>query len=228
MMAEQRNGNFVCVTGANKGSTMNLFDTNLSDIFQAVGRPSPQLGGGAVSILSALLGLSLIRLALVGSVSEEGNDIARAVETLDRLTDRMKECAKADVEAFHEYVAALKLPEGGKDQVEFRDRQLLTATRKAVDIPLDCSSLVVEALDLAALSSRHVQPDIVSDLYAGASILNGALGGMFATLDINLKQARMQEVRDELKPLRAEILGKRGSAMKNISDLAAAGGYILP
>ncbi|WP_105383325.1 cyclodeaminase/cyclohydrolase family protein [Neorhizobium alkalisoli] len=124
---------------------MEMFNQRLSAILQVMGRRSPPLGGGAASLLSGLIGLSLIRMAAEITRPESNAAISRAVSRLDELARLLKESAKADVDVFNEYVAALKLPRDEPEEMSKREEVLAEAGLRAAETPLSSAFLLAKA-----------------------------------------------------------------------------------
>lgn len=206
---------------------MEMFNERVSAVLSAMGRRSPPLGGGAAALLSGLIGLSLVRMAAEITRSEDNAAVADIISRVDELADGLKQSARADVDAFNEYVAALKLPRDEPDQLSKREAALTEAGLRAAETPLSSAILLVECLEAAADISAAIRPDVLSDLYAGAVLLNGAFLGVLATADINLKAERLSDARDDLVREREAVLGRRDAAVDRIARKAAEDGYLV-
>jgi formiminotetrahydrofolate cyclodeaminase len=205
---------------------MEMFNERVSAVLWAMGRRSPPLGGGAAALLSGLIGLSLIRMAAEITRSDNAA-MADIISRVDGLADGLKQSARADVDAFNEYVAALKLPRDEPDQLSKREAALTEAGLQAAETPLTSAVLLVECLEAAADISAAIRSDVLSDLYAGAVLLNGAFLGVLATADINLKAERLSDARDDLVREREAVLGRRDAAIDRIARKAAEDGYLV-
>ena len=200
---------------------------SVSDVLRATGRKSPELGGGAASILSALIGLSLVRLAAATTNDRAEFDNLESLGRIDSLSARLEDLARADDAVFREYVVALKLPHETEREETVRDERLDETGTQAAETPLEAASLMVEVLELAARLAPHIGAEVASDIYAGAAILSGAFFGSIATLDINLKPRRMSGQRDALLAAKEEVLGRQRQAMSTLSRQAEHSGYLL-
>jgi formiminotetrahydrofolate cyclodeaminase len=204
---------------------MDPLKNSVSDVLRATGHQSPELGGGAASILAGLIGLSLVRLALAttGEKTEQVMDVGLA--RLDALNRALEDLAREDVAVFRQYVAALQLPHETQGEASRRDKALRESGHDAAETPLNAAVLIAEGLEIAANTAAAIHPEVTSDIYAGAAILNGAFVGSIATLDINLKPQRMDGERDDLVVRREATIGDQKRAMEKLAVQADADGF---
>lgn len=219
---------------------MDIVDQPLQAIIDKTGHRSPELGGSTASILAALLGLSLIRMAIdVSHGSTGGSDpFAWLLALLDRQSVTLAELADADQDAFQDYMKALKQPREPQRSQDGRataatgkrapshDEAVSSAKALATQIPVQAAQVIVEALELVAAVADKVKATVASDIFGGAALLHGALTGVLLAVDINLKSggplsaASLPGTRDDL--------GRRGkAAYAQIRVQAEAAGYQL-
>ena len=206
---------------------MDPLQHSVSDVLRATGHQSPEIGGGAASILAGLVGLSLVRMAVATTGERTEADMAVYLTQLDKLSAGLEDLARADVEIFRHYVAALRLPREMPGQETRRDAALRDSGHQAAETPLRAAYLIADGLDVAAQVAPVTHSEVTSDVYAGAAILNGAFFGAIATLDINLKPQRMAEEREELLKRRQAVLVRRKAAMAGIERQANTDSYLL-
>jgi formiminotetrahydrofolate cyclodeaminase len=211
---------------------MDPLEESVSDVLRATGRKSPQLGGGAASILSALIGLSLLRMAAATTADKAGSEVTASrvpasLGEIDDLSKRLEHLVRADVDVFSKYVLALRLPHETQGEEIAREMVLDETGAEAAETPLEAASFIVEGLEIAARIAPHIGPEVSSDIYAGAAVLNGALFGSIATLDINLKPRRMAGRREGLLGVREKVLARQKAAMAGIVRQAEKDGYLL-
>ena len=189
---------------------MDLVDQPLHTILEGTGHRSPDLGGSTASILAALIGLSLIRMAVEVSLGNEGgseaatDELEQALATLDRQSVALTDLADADQEAFQAYLAVLKrrrqpqASEGGRDaavsveQARSRDDAVSSAETVATRMPVQAAHVIVQALELVEATANRIKSTVVSDIFGGAALLHGALTGVLLAVDINLKSGQPQ------------------------------------
>jgi formiminotetrahydrofolate cyclodeaminase len=206
---------------------MDPLDTSISEVLAATGRQSPELGGGAASILAGLIGLSLLRMAVATTGERAGHPMRGELDRLDGLRKELEGLARTDVAVFGRYVSALQLPHETDRQKEQRNEVLRDRGQEAAETPLRAASLIADALQLAAEMAPGTHREVTSDVYAGASILKGALIGAIATLDINLRPTRMEAERPAMLTRREAILERQRDALSAIERQAQADGYLF-
>jgi formiminotetrahydrofolate cyclodeaminase len=206
---------------------MDPLKQTVSDVLKVTGRKSPELGGGAASILSGLIGMSLIRMAAATTAIKNDLDAAEALAPIDHISARLEDLARADVEVFRRYVAALRLPHETEGEETARDEVLDETGAEAAQTPLQAALLMVEGLEIAARIAPQIDAEVASDVYAGAAIVKGAFLGAIATLDINLRPQRMASRRTEMLAQRSDVLGRQKAAMVQIGQQAELAGHLL-
>ena len=206
---------------------MDPLKNSVSEVLRATGHQSPELGGGAASILAALIGLSLVRLAVATTGERTEHAMDAELARLDALSRELEDLAREDVAVFRQYVAALQLPHDTQGEERQRDKALQDSGHDAADTPLSAARRIAEGLEIAADAAAAIHPEVASDIYAGAAILNGAFVGSIATLDINLKPQRMEGERDALLARRDATIGDQKRAMEKLAGQADADGFFL-
>ncbi len=132
----------------------------------AANRPSP--AGVAACAVSAALGASIILKVL--TISGKG---PQALGRLRGLEGQLRRAADND--------AAIV-----RRLLEERDR---SAMQDAIAIPLSAARAAVEALELSAPVAPELTGHLAADLAAGRSLLEGAVRGIVACVEANLRMA---------------------------------------
>lgn len=206
---------------------MDPLENTVSDVLAATGRQSPELGGGAASVLAGLIGLALVRMAIATTDGKANEDLSEKLKHVDGLNRRLEDVARSDVAAFRDYVSALRLPHETQRDDQQRDEALNDSGHRAAEIPLLAAGLIADGLQSAADAAGLVRAEVASDIYAGAAILNGAFIGAIATLDINLKPRRIAGEKERLEQDRQVVMERRAQAMRTLGEQARRQGYSL-
>lgn len=176
-------------------------------------------GGGSVAALSGAFGVALLEMALQITRKKGDAPLQAQLETLNRLRVRLRELADEDVRAFQAYVQAARLPQDAPERA--------AAGEAALQVPLDLARTLVEALTLAPALPPLVHPEVLSDVGAGAALLEGALHAALLTVEINLPHVP-QDGRPALEAerghLRAEGLRGSGAAQREVRQRLQPGG----
>jgi formiminotetrahydrofolate cyclodeaminase len=167
-----------------------LWSMGLAGFREATASAEPTPGGGSVAGVSATLGLGLVIMALEISARRKDalqpEDATALIEEARVLMDALSGDADADIRAFRAYMAALKLPRLSEEEKARRKEALQAASRRATESPLLAARHMLEALRLAKAAVPLAHPHVVSDVGAGAGLLEGALKAVLFSVDVNL------------------------------------------
>ena len=168
-----------------------VWDWTLVDFRNQTASSAPTPGGGAVAAVSGSLGLALIVMALEISARKKGTekntqDISNLIISARERLEELSKYADEDILAFQSYMEALALPKETDEQKTTRKRALAEAILKATQVPLSAAKTILDAIDLAERASVVCHIQIVSDIGAGTSILQGAITAVLLNIDINL------------------------------------------
>jgi methenyltetrahydrofolate cyclohydrolase len=202
-----------------------LWTLTLRDFLSATASAQPTPGGGSVACVTAAYGLGLVIMAL--EISRKRKDVARPAE-IDELIaearpllDLIAAAADADIAAFRDYMAALRLPKETGEQKRRRSTAMQEAVVRATESPLAAARLMVGALQLATRALPLTHAHVVSDVAAGAGLLDGALTAVLLNVDINLPGLTDTAFQAECETARVH-LAKEGAALAADLQRAAA------
>jgi methenyltetrahydrofolate cyclohydrolase len=167
-----------------------LWQSGLAEFRDATASASPTPGGGSVAGVSATLGMGLVIMALeISAKRKDATEVEKMTTLIAEGREMLKELsddADEDVRAFQGYMAALKLPKESDDEKAQRKAALQEATRGATEAPLVAGRHIIEALRIAELAGPLAHAHVVSDVGAGAALLEGALKAVLFNVDVNL------------------------------------------
>jgi formiminotetrahydrofolate cyclodeaminase len=208
------------------GGEETLWNATLAEFREATASAEPTPGGGSVAAVSATLGLGLVIMALEISVKRKDalrpEEAGNLIEQARGLMARLSEGADADVEAFRGYMAALKLPKQSDDEKDRRRQALQAATRRATESPLLAALHMVEALRLAAAAVPLAHAHVVSDVGAGAGLLEGALKAVLFNVDVNLPSLGEADVKAACAADRAAFAKEGAELASEVLGMVAA------
>jgi formiminotetrahydrofolate cyclodeaminase len=207
-----------------------LWNFGLAPFRDATASASPTPGGGSVAGVCATFGMGLVIMALEITVKRKD---AQRVEETGALIAAGRELmaliaadADEDVRAFQAYMAAMKLPKATDEEKALRKNAMQEATRNATQAPLVAGRHILEALRLAqqAVSLSHLH--VVSDVGAGAALLEGSLKAVLYNVDINLPSltdTALQEIwKTERAALEEDGVAQAGIVLASVSARLAA------
>ena len=167
-----------------------LWHSRLADFREATASAQPTPGGGSVAGVSAALGVGLLIMALEISVKRKDavlpENARELIAEARRLMALLSAGADGDILAFRGYMTALQLPKATDAEKALRREKLQSATRQATESPLQTARHILDALRLAGKAVPLTHTHVVSDVAAGASLLEGALKAVLFNVDINL------------------------------------------
>ncbi len=182
----------------------------LADLIDAFSSNDAVPGGGSAAALAGAVGVSL--LLMVASLPktktgapEETADLAEASSRLHPLRDALVDLVDRDSEAYRQVLTAFRLPRVSDAEKAARTEAIDSATRAAIDAPLDVMRVCQQALRGAVIVASNGSRKTTSDVGVAVELLVAALRGARLNVDINLAgvndeayTARIREEVDEL------------------------------
>ncbi|MBU0972016.1 MAG: glutamate formimidoyltransferase [Proteobacteria bacterium] len=189
-----------------------LAGLSVRKFIQEVAKRSSAPGGGSVSAAIAALGAGLgsmvAKLTLGVRKFEDVDDKMRTlVPPLHEAANALIPMIDADTSAFNDYVAALGLPRGTREEMSHREEQLQQGLKKAIEIPLSTMIIGDRAWDAMVEVARHGNIASRSDVEVGARALEMGIWGAYKNVVIN-----MADIKDA--PYKKETLA-RAKALKD-------------
>jgi len=196
------------------GSEETLWSGSLADFCEATASGAPTPGGGSVAGVCGTLGMGLVIMALEISVKrKDAVEPERTKGLIEKGRGVMKELrgdADADVRAFRAYMAALKLPKETEEEKQARREAMEGASRGATEAPLLAARHMVEGLRLADAAVSLTHAHVLSDVGAGAGLMEGALKAVLFNVDVNLPSLGDLELRRAMGEERAGLAREGG------------------
>jgi formiminotetrahydrofolate cyclodeaminase len=174
---------------------MKLIEHQLHQFLGAIDSSSPAPGGGSVSALSALMGVSLARMvghltihrkAFQKQSEQDRTRFTDVFEQLDRLKGELLPLVDADTDAFEGVMAAYRMPKATELEQQRRQDAIQEATVQAIEVPLRVATLGMDALDHLAVILQFGNPNATSDVGVAALQLKAAVHGALMNVRINL------------------------------------------
>lgn len=151
---------------------------------------SPAPGGGSISAYLGALGAALATMVANLSAHKKGWDDRWAIysdwaERGQRLKDRLLFLVDEDTRAFNGIMAAFQLPKDTPEAKVLRKQAIQTATRRAIEVPLEVMRLSSESFELIRAMAETGNPNSVSDAGVGALCARAAVLGAWLNVKIN-------------------------------------------
>jgi formiminotetrahydrofolate cyclodeaminase len=151
-------------------------------LLDEIAAETPAPGGGAVAALTVAMAAALAEMAARFSVRAwEGAGDALAAARAVRA--RVTPLARADAEAYADYLAARRRPAEDRG----RAAALEAAGSRVVEVPLEIAACGAETAALAASLAEHGNPNLRGDALAGARAAAAGAAIACKLVEINLE-----------------------------------------
>jgi len=159
--------------------------------------PTATPGGGsavaAVAAMAAALGSMVASMSRTKKAYVQYEpQLSAALARLAQLREELKACIDADAESYNQVLAAYKLAKTSSDG----EAAIENAMKGATSVPLETAQRAREVGDIIATLKPITSPNMASDLTVASSLVNAAVVGALANVEINLaslKDARFAE-----------------------------------
>lgn len=172
-------------------------DTMLADLTVAgyadlTASESPAPGGGSASAAVGAFGVALGVMVANLTSSKKGyekhwklySDYAvKGQEIKQRLLHLIDE----DTRSYNGIIQAIRLPKATDEEVAFRKKAMIDATRYAIEVPYQAMVTAAEAIPIISAMVEKGNPNSVSDAAVGGLCLRTAITGAYYNVLINMK-----------------------------------------
>jgi len=174
------------------GKASSIWSLTLKDFRVRASSAEPTPGGGSVAIVAAVLGCTLISMALEISARKNKADsrLQNAMDQLRVVITKLTDYADADIMLFKKYLAAYRAPNKSRDKLSSRHLHLTEAAKSATEILFKAAEDIVSVIRLAPSLIDRTALNVVSDVGAGCAILDGALRALLIGISSNIRDLR--------------------------------------
>jgi formiminotetrahydrofolate cyclodeaminase len=172
----------------------------VAELFEQAGSTAPTPGGGSVTALCGMLGISLILKALRISIrkNEDRDSYAAFDADLERLAGALAEDAEADERAFQAYIDAAGLPRTSEPEQRARAAALGRAAIAATDAALGTLRHAKDAFAVSRAIEPAIKASIRADLVAGRELLKVVRSVAVENAQTNLRSLKDEAERQRL------------------------------
>lgn len=168
-----------------------LVALNVTDFAHRTASESPTPGGGSVAAYIGALGASLGTMVANLSAHKRGWDnrwekFSDWAVRGEKLKSRLLELVDADTEAFNLVMKAFRMPKNTEEEKAQRRKQIESATRGAIEVPLEVMRVSSQAFEVLRAMAKEGLPSSVSDAGVGATAVRAAIYGAFLNVRINM------------------------------------------
>jgi methenyltetrahydrofolate cyclohydrolase len=163
---------------------------SIEALYAQAASTAPAPGGGSVTALCGMLGVSLVLKALRITLRKaEDAELKAAEPELDRLARILAEDADADALSFDAYIAAVRLPRATPDEAKARAARLKAAAVQATQAALAARDHADEAIAHAKAIGGRLTSRLAPDLAAGLQLREAARANAIQNARDNLGAA---------------------------------------
>lgn len=187
---------------------MSLLHLTVSEFLEQVDSKKPAPGGGSVSALSSVLGVSLAKMVghlTIGrkayrALDEEKQQLLiDTFDQLDHLKQQLLPLIDQDTEAFNQIMSAYRLPKETEEEKTLRSDAIQEATLRAIEVPMKVAILSLDALNLLFPLVKYGNQNALSDVGVSALELSTGANGALYNVNINLPSLNNDVARKNYK-----------------------------
>jgi glutamate formiminotransferase / formiminotetrahydrofolate cyclodeaminase len=167
-----------------------LLEKNLREFSNETASESPAPGGGSIAAYSGALGTALSTMVANLSANKRGWDdrweeFSDWADKGQAYHSQLLALVDADTAAFNSIIEAYGLPKSSEDQKLARSNAIQTATKNAIEIPMQVAEIAHNALEVAEAMAQLGNPNSITDAGVGAMCLRTAVLGAILNARVN-------------------------------------------
>lgn len=164
---------------------------SLEQFLAALASDAPTPGGGTAAAVTGAMGAALAEMVAQLTLSKEkyasAHEAVRPIAEAGQLARaEFLSLAREDSEAYDRVVAARRLPKNTEAEKSARVRQIAVASRNATEVPMRTAQAAIRLLAALPELAEKGNPNAVSDVGAGALLLDACVEGALLNVGINL------------------------------------------
>jgi methenyltetrahydrofolate cyclohydrolase len=202
-------------------------DETLAGWLDALASDRPTPGGGAAAALLIATGAALVAMACGLTAGRErfravDAEMRRALTAAADLRAQAQALGPADSAAYDVVSAAYALPRATAEEKAARTAAIQLALHGATEVPLRTAEVGVAVLELAAAIAAKANPNVISDVGAGALGARAGTEAAALNVKINLVAIKDPEYADHARTAIAALLARAESAAGTVLDAVHA------
>ncbi len=152
---------------------------------------SPAPGGGSISAYVGTLGASLAAMVANLSAAKRGWEdqtpfFSKAGIDAQEIKEKLLRLVDEDTRAFDGIMQAFALPKSTKEEKEARTMAIQSATKVAIETPLQVMRLALASFKTIREMIEHGNPNSVTDAGVGALCARTAVYGAYLNVKVNI------------------------------------------
>ncbi len=208
-----------------------LLAMNLRQFADETASESPAPGGGSIAAYCGVLGASLTTMVANLSANKRGWDdrweeFSEVAEQGMALQRKLLSLVDADTAAFNQIMEAYGMPKNDEAAKSARTAAIESATRHAIEVPLQVARTAAAVLPIAANMVERGNPNSVTDAGVGAMAARTAVLGAILNAQVNAKdlkdRAYVAEVLAECERLTNEVESAERAIREGVARVLSA------
>ena len=187
-----------------------LLAMNLRQFADETASESPAPGGGSIAAYCGVLGASLTTMVANLSANKRGWDdrweeFSEVAEQGMSLQRKLLSLVDADTAAFNQIMEAYGMPKNDESSRAVRQEAIESATRHAIDVPMQVAQAAAEVMPIAARMVEFGNPNSVTDAGVGAMAVRTAVLGALLNAQVTAQDLNDREDAQHIERVSMEM-----------------------
>ncbi len=179
-----------------------VIEQKIKEYVAALASAAPTPGGGSASAITALLGISMMEMAVELTKNKKNfasyeAEYSHCLQAWEELKEKIAMGAEEDAFAFSTLMDVYKKPFADNEK-ELRQKMIDDASDHAGRVPLHVARAIVSALRNGEQIANKINPWVLSDLIGGVELSYGALRSVLLNTAININGIENKSMKEQL------------------------------
>lgn len=185
---------------------IDFLDYSIDEFLDVLSKAIPTPGGGSVAGLVGCLSLGLMNMVSNYTLNKEKyineqNLVIDSLKKINKLLEKMKELIMDDVNAYNLVSNAFKLPKQTEEEKQYRQNEIIKATKEALIPPFEVCVSSFETLKLLDSIYDKFNINLISDFGVSVTLIKACFDSGYLNYYINAKAIGFEYLKDELDKL---------------------------
>jgi formiminotetrahydrofolate cyclodeaminase len=207
---------------------MKLIELSISDFVNEVDSKKPAPGGGSVSALVSLLGLSLARMVGHLSISKKSfeklpivvqDEFLAVMSDFEVQKQALLNLIDEDTLAFNQMMIAYKMPKVTDLEVLLRNNAIELATINGIEVPLQVVTNSIQVLRKVEFFIENGVSSALSDVGVGVLLLSSGLEGAILNMKINLSGISNESTKEKYKTKIQNLMDEKETIVRKLMEI---------
>ena len=203
-----------------------LKDLTINEFLEQTASAEPLPGGGCTAALNAALAASLTEMVANLTIGRKQfhaveEDMQKIAQTAADLREKLANDIENDAQAYHEVLAAFKLPKTTEEDKKQRSNAIQQAFKTAATVPLGVARDAAQIMDLSARAIKDGNPNAVSD--GAVAVLAARTAAIAAAYNVKINLSAIKdpefvaELTQEIEELQHQVIEKEKEILAQVN-----------